>query len=191
MSKYKIFFLHGWLFDSRIWFGLDELLPNQHQSILIDLPGYGKNKEKKEKPVKYCREIFSGLSSPSVVVGWSYGGILALLGLPRYYQSIEKIILINSHPILVSKNRLANNINLDNIENLKHNLVLDRKKTVKKFFFECVKGSPKEVSDYKYLIKKFKLSSLPNNATLLRGLSNISNINCFDFCNICSNYYKI
>ena len=119
MSKYKIFFLHGWLFDSRIWFGLDELLSNQHQSILIDLPGYGKNKEKKEKPVKYCREIFSGLSSPSVVVGWSYGGILALLGLPRYYQSIEKIILINSHPILVSKNRLANNINLDNIENLK------------------------------------------------------------------------
>ena len=31
-----------------------------------------------------------------------------------------------------------NNINLDNIENLKHNLVLDRKKTVKNFFFECV-----------------------------------------------------
>ena len=48
---------------------------------------------------------------------------------------------------------------------------------MKKFFFECVKGSPHEMNDYKLLIKSFELSTLPNNHTLIRGLDNLSNIN--------------
>ena len=93
MSKHKILFLHGWLFDRRIWFGLDRIISGGNQSVLVDLPGYGKNKENNSTLVSYCREIFSSQLSPTVIIGWSFGGTLALLGLSRYCPNIEKIVI--------------------------------------------------------------------------------------------------
>lgn len=177
MSKHKILFLHGWLFDRRIWFGLDRIISGGNQSVMVDLPGYGKNKENNSTLVSYCREIFSSQLSPTVIIGWSFGGTLALLGLSRYCPNIEKIVIINSHPLLIGNNGLDDGINSKNIESIKHNLVSNREETLKKFFFECVKGSPHEMNDYKLLIKSFELSTLPNNHTLIRGLDNLSNIN--------------
>jgi len=155
MSKHKILFLHGWLFDSRIWFGLDQIISEGNQSVLVDLPGYGKNKENSSTLVSYCRKIFSSQLSPTVIISWSFGGTLALLGLSRYCPNIEKIVIINSHPLLIGNNGLDDGINLKNIESIKYNLVSNREQTLKKFFFECVKGSPHEMNDYKLLIKSF------------------------------------
>lgn len=180
MKKYKIFFLHGWLFDSRIWFGFNKTISEKYESILIDLPGYGGNKNKTLSPINYCKEVFENLSSPTIIIGWSFGGLLALLGLSENYKNIEKIILINSHPYLISNDQLRNTISSKSINNLKDNLILNREEAIKKFFFECVKSSSKEVSDYRLLIKKFKLSSIPNNDILINGLNNISNIDLFN-----------
>ena len=47
MNNLNIIFIHGWLFDSRIWRGLDKEF-NEFKSVkLIDLPGYGTNKRSK------------------------------------------------------------------------------------------------------------------------------------------------
>ncbi len=180
MRKYKIFFLHGWLFDSRIWFGFEKLMPKIYQSVLIDLPGYGKNRDNLLSPVGYCKKIFNNLSSPTIIVGWSFGGILALLGLLKNYTNVEKIILINTHLNLASRNKLRSSTNSKKIKQLRHNLSINREETIKKFFFECVKGSPRELNDYKYLKKNFKLSSIPNNDILTDGLNHISDIDYFD-----------
>ena len=44
MHKSNIIFLHGWLFDSRIWYKLPEMFNNQYNIEIHDLPGYGTNK---------------------------------------------------------------------------------------------------------------------------------------------------
>ncbi len=175
MKKYKIIFLHGWLFDSQIWFGLNEIMPKNYESILIDLPGYGKNKKNELSAIDYCKEVFNNLTSPAIVIGWSFGGVLALLGLSEIYKNIKKIVIINSHPNLILDNQLKNN------------LLSNREEAIKKFFFECVKSSSKEISNYKFLIKNFKFSNIPNNDILIHGLDNISKI---DFSNKLKNSKK-
>ena len=44
MANIDIIFIHGLLFDSRIWYGLDEEFKGFKSVELIDLPGYGINK---------------------------------------------------------------------------------------------------------------------------------------------------
>tara|TARA_B100000686_G_scaffold97838_2_gene104731 strand:+ start:24753 stop:25481 length:729 start_codon:yes stop_codon:yes gene_type:complete len=180
MDKHKILFLHGWLFDSRIWFGLDELFSKENQTILIDLPGYGKNKESKSNIRDYCKEIFSNQTSPTVLISWSFGGTLALLSLSKNYPFIKKVVIINSHLRLMNYMDENSEINLKNINNMKEDLASDREKTLKKFFFQCIKGSSEELNDYKLLTEKFNLSTLPDNKILIDGLDDIININCYN-----------
>ncbi len=75
MNKDRILFLHGWLFDSRIWFGLYKSFSKKNKVTLIDLPGYGKNKADKSKAINYCRNLFSNQASPSVIISWSFLGV--------------------------------------------------------------------------------------------------------------------
>lgn len=177
MNKDRILFLHGWLFDSRIWFGLDKSFSKKNKVTLIDLPGYGKNKADKSKAINYCRNLFSNQASPSVIISWSFGGLLSLLSLSEDCPFIKKVIIINSNLSLIDN---SSEINLKNIKKMKKELLLDRKKALKRFFFECVKGSSKELKDYRLLIDEFKLTTLPNNQTLINGLDDMIN---FDFYN--------
>ena len=43
MHDSNIIFLHGWLFDRRIWCHLDKFFKNNFNTYMHDLPGYGSN----------------------------------------------------------------------------------------------------------------------------------------------------
>ena len=77
MNNLNIIFIHGWLFDSRIWNGLDKLFVD-FNTQKCDLPGYGKNYSSRLSHDEYCFDLLSEAKKPLVVIAWSYGGILAL-----------------------------------------------------------------------------------------------------------------
>ncbi len=176
MNNFNIIFIHGWLFDSRIWCNFDKLFTKNHNVKKINLPGYGSNIEKNLNHRDYCKQVFKAIDSPSIIICWSYGGLLAIKECANNYPNIKKIILINSNPYIFS-NTSESFLNKNNIKNLKKGLEINRHKTIQKFFFECVKNSKFAKNEYKFLKENFLIDSLPENSVLTDGLEYLSESN--------------
>ena len=59
MHDSNIIFLHGWLFDRRIWQGLDKLFYNKFNTYMHDFTGYGGNLLSDINSQEYCDNIFT------------------------------------------------------------------------------------------------------------------------------------
>tara|TARA_Y100000996_G_scaffold259381_2_gene204240 strand:+ start:1420 stop:2151 length:732 start_codon:yes stop_codon:yes gene_type:complete len=183
MHKSNIIFLHGWLFDSRIWYKLPEMFNNQYNIEIHDLPGYGTNKNDIQSHENYCLKIFSR-NEPCFVVAYSYSGLLALNAISNPQCNIRKMILINSKFDSSTNNDQL--INQENINNLIKSLDIDRVGAIKKFMFECTRYSQTSKSDYKNIIEIFDVDSLPSNEILK---SNLMYMNKFKPMTITNNLY--
>ena len=99
----------------------------------------GKNKTLKLDHQKFCDRIFSDVNHPTIVIGWSYGGLLALKSYSSINSNIKKIFLINTNLNIMGKNNTI--LNPDNIAQLKSNLRLRREKTIQNFTYEVLRHS--------------------------------------------------
>ena len=166
MRDINLIFLHGWLFDSRIWNGLDKLFVD-FNTQKCDLPGYGKNYSSRLSHDEYCFDLLSEAKKPLVVIAWSYGGILALNHFIAY-NTIEKLILINTN--LNIKNNKNIFLNTESIEKLKISLLKNKSMAIKRFIYECTKNSKYRKTNYKKIVTEFDICSLPDTRTLLENL---------------------
>ena len=179
MHDSNIIFLHGWLFDRRIWCHLDKFFKNNFNVHMHDLPGYGSNSLLNISPQKYCDSIFERAEKGTIIVGYSYGGLLALNSFQNYQKNIKKLILINCNLDVTDQGNKI--LNLRNIADLQTSLVINKKKSLKKFMYECVKNSKYYKTEFAYLIKTFTANSLPNTSVLLENLDDLktsASINC-------------
>ena len=144
-----------------------------------DLPGYGSNNLLNISSQKYCDSIFERAKKNTIIVGYSYGGLLALNSFQNYQQNIEKLILINCN--LDTEDQKNKILNLRNIAALQTSLAIDKKKSLKKFMYECVKNSKYYKTEFSHLIETFTNNSLPSTSILLENLNDLktsASINC-------------
>ena len=137
MANLDIIFIHGWLFDSRIWYGLDEEFKGFKSVELIDLPGYGINKSSKVNHKDFFKNLFTSINNETIVIAWSYGAQLALYTYMKYLNLDIKLVLINANLDMYSSNNIELNIN--NINKLISNIKLDKNNTIKSFIYEILK----------------------------------------------------
>jgi pimeloyl-ACP methyl ester carboxylesterase len=146
---------------------------------MYDLPGYGSNNLLNISPQKYCDSIFERAEKGTIIVGYSYGGLLALNSFQNYQKNIKKLILINCNlDITDQENKI---LNLRNIADLQTSLAINKKESLKKFMYECIKNSKYYKTEFSYLIKTFVDNSLPNTSILLENLDDLKtsvSINC-------------
>ena len=179
MHDSNIIFLHGWLFDRRIWCHLDKFFKNNFNIHMHDLPGYGNNNLLNISPQKYCDSIFEKAEKDTIIVGYSYGGLLALNSFQNYQKNIKKLILINCNLDVTDQGNKI--LNLRNIADLQTSLAINKKESLKKFMYECVKNSKYYKTEFSHLIKTFTANSLPNTSVLLENLDDLKtsvSINC-------------
>ena len=181
MSKPKIILLHGWLFNSNVWSSFREKLENDFISYTPDLPGYGNNKSLLTND-SYLDNFISNLNSKCIIVGWSYGGLLALKRM-SLNKNIQKTILINSY--FPAQNQFINSSSIDQlINNLNHN----RDRTIKNFVYECCRSSLESSTDKKNLNEIARICGYPSNKTLINNLEEMKIIySKINFSNIDSN----
>ena len=169
MNNLNIIFIHGWLFDSRIWRGLDKEF-NEFKSVkLIDLPGYGTNKRSKVNHKDFCRKLFSSIEDRTIVVAWSYGALLALDACHEIIASDIKIVLINANLDIHDPNNRE--LSMKNIDELITNLRLDKNRTIKNFMYECVKHSNQSKQEFKEISSMFKMTDFPSSEILINNLN--------------------
>jgi len=179
MHDSNIIFLHGWLFDRRIWCHLDKFFKNNFNIHMHDLPGYGNNNLLNVSPQKYSDSVFEKAEKDTIIIGYSYGGLLALNSFQNYQKNIKKLILINCN--LDIEDQENKTLSLVNITALQASLAINKKESLKKFMYECVKNSKYYKTEFSYLIKTFSDNSLPDTSILLENLDDLKtsvSINC-------------
>ena len=178
MKKIKIILLHGWLFDSLIWTNFRKKLSPEYDIYSPDLPGYGKNSFI-EGNMKFLNKYISNINDDCVIVGWSYGGLIAMKCMESN-KLIKKVILINSYGL-----NKTSFISIGSIDLLIKELETDRNKAIKNFIFECCKNSPTPISDMKKINKQMLKTTYPSNEVLINNLEEMKVIASeIDFNNI-------
>jgi len=171
MKNLNVIFVHGWLFDSKIWWGLDNEFTDFKSVYTIDLPGYGENKASKINHVDFCKNLLRAIKERTIIIAWSYGASLILEAYHSLINPNIKIVLINTNLKIYDSNNKELNIN--NINKLIINLEKDRSKAIKRFMYECVKNSIKPMDEFKKIINKFEINNFPDNKTLIQNLNDM------------------
>tara|TARA_B100001564_G_scaffold342837_1_gene338835 strand:- start:382 stop:1083 length:702 start_codon:yes stop_codon:yes gene_type:complete len=169
MVNLDIIFIHGWLFDSRIWHGLDEEFKGFKSVKLVDLPGYGVNKLSKENHNDFCKNLLTSINNKTIVVAWSYGAQLAFHTYLKYFNPDIKLVLINANLDIYSSDNIE--FNVKNIDQLISNLKIDKNNTIKNFMYECVKKSKHSKYEFKEMVNKFKMNDFPQTKNLIDNLN--------------------
>lgn len=171
MKNLNVIFVHGWLFDSKIWWGLDNEFNDFKSVYTIDLPGYGENKASKINHIDFCKDLLRKIQDQTIIIAWSYGASLILEAYHSLINPNIKIVLINTNLKIYDSNNKELNIN--NINKLIINLEKDRSKAIKRFMYECVKNSIKPMDEFKKIINKFEINNFPDNKTLIQNLNDM------------------
>jgi len=97
--------LHGWGLNSGVYDKMTETLSAYYRVTLIDLPGYGDNNH--ILPDTYdlpsCASMVAeALPEQCILLGWSFGGLVAQQICLAHPQRIQKLILVASTPRFAS-----------------------------------------------------------------------------------------
>ena len=97
--------LHGWGTDSRVWQRLVPLLRPRCRVHLLDLPGFGGNRDVnlwRDEPALLAA-LAAVLPATAHLVGWSLGGNVALAYARRYPLRVRSLSLIATNPAFVAR----------------------------------------------------------------------------------------
>jgi pimeloyl-[acyl-carrier protein] methyl ester esterase len=100
----QIVFLHGWGLHSDVWLPLLPFLEKNYQITLIDLPGHGRSQHCAwpDDIHELVHQLAEHIRDNAVVVGWSLGGLIAIL-LAQQTQNIKALITIACNPCFVCR----------------------------------------------------------------------------------------
>jgi 2-succinyl-6-hydroxy-2,4-cyclohexadiene-1-carboxylate synthase len=88
--------LHGFTNTSETWGAFHTLLSQAYGVKALDLPGHGENRDSRVSLVDYGRDLAGSLEAPTVLVGYSLGGRIALHCALERPQHLRGLVLIGA-----------------------------------------------------------------------------------------------
>ena len=171
----KLVLIHGWGSNSNIWIPIAQKLSETYKVYLVDIPGYGLNKNNSSLGLDAISTIFlEHLPKDAVWVGWSLGGLIVKYIATHYRNTLGGIITVCSSPCF-TKQMEWDGLDKNILQNFECNLIRDYKLTLNKFLtlqFLGTKSYREDLANLKKLMKKFPD---PNVETLQDGLSILKN----------------
>ena len=172
MEKPQCVLLHGFGIDSRVWAPFAKLLSKRFQVHLIDLPGYGDNKEQAIETWQ-CEEladfVLSRAPAKALWIGWSLGGMLATFIAAHHPHRVSGLITIASNPKLVANEEWPHAMSQHDFENFAENLHQAYEQTLQRFLMLNCLGNEKVYSQLRQI--KALAKNKPHQQSLLHGMS--------------------
>lgn len=142
MSKKKLILLHGWAMHSAIWGDFAQNLAQNYEVIALDLPLC-------ETLNEISDEIIAQLPKEKFyLLGWSFGGTVALNIAQRYANRVQGIILIAANPCFVASGNWAG-MPLETFENFALQFHENPTATLQRFLALQTQGAPKFLKELK------------------------------------------
>lgn len=172
-EKTPIILLHGWGMNKTIWAELVVQLPEDVQSRIqcLDLPGYGDNRIDLETYdlTTLTHWLATHINQPSIVIGWSLGGLLAQNLAYAFPEKVSKIGLVASSPKFMKTDGWPG-IKPEVLTLFLSQLSQDHKKTVERFLAIQSMGSNSARQDIIALKNTVLKAELPSQVALQEGL---------------------
>lgn len=102
-----LLFLHTWLTSHLFWKDQVSYLRRQHQIVTLDLRGHGDSSKPKGAYTRSIltrdvKRIVEALSiKDAIIVGWGFGGLVALAFLRQFPQPVRGLVLVGVNPKIV------------------------------------------------------------------------------------------
>lgn len=90
--------LHGWGLSSCIWAPLADDLNGQLSLQVVDLPGHGESHNQLAGLGGWTESLLASIDTPTVLMGWSLGGVVALNAARVCPQAVVGLILVATLP---------------------------------------------------------------------------------------------
>ncbi|WP_371187866.1 pimeloyl-ACP methyl ester esterase BioH [Thalassotalea maritima] len=97
-------FIHGWGLNSAIFSPMVDMFKQQFTVTCIDLPGFGDNVDSHLKDYSLgnlATAVADVIDQPSIVVGWSLGGLVASELALHHSDKVKAVVTITSSPYFV------------------------------------------------------------------------------------------
>ncbi|WP_343152680.1 pimeloyl-ACP methyl ester esterase BioH [Buchnera aphidicola] len=170
--------VHGYGFDSKIWFYLIKKLKKYFKIYVLDLPGFGKNYFFPVLKFDQLIELISIYMPPKAIwIGWSLGGIIVNKLALIYPERILSVINVSSTPYFLEEKNWPG-IKFSQLLKLSSLLKENYKFCVKDFFQQQIYINKKNINlIYLKKLEKIMLSSLiPSKLALKEGLNVLCSI---------------
>lgn len=96
--------LHGWGSSARVWKKLTALLTTQFQTTAYDLPGFGFSDPTVSMDLAEVSEwLLRAIEGRFMILGWSFGGLVALEMARRAPDRVAGMVLIAVNPCFVRR----------------------------------------------------------------------------------------
>lgn len=161
--------IHGWGMHSGMWMQARDLLSQQFELHLVDLPGMGHSDNIDVYNLHTVAEkIAQDTPANAYVLGWSLGGLIATK--VALITSIKKLVLVGSTPCFVAREDWQQGMPKEVFENFFAGAMQDYQGTMNKLLALIAMGSGHERSTSKMLRAALSLRPAPNQQALFDAL---------------------
>jgi len=167
-----IVMIHGWAMTSEIWIDLANKIAKTQQVFLIDLPGMGSNKNTQFIDMDQINVEINALNlSYFSIMGWSFGGQIALHYSYKFPKKIKKLFLVSTTPCFVNQiGDWHSGVEANIFNKFANDLIADWQTTMERFLNLQLLGSEYR----KTILKKLKplfLKKAPDIDSLKKSLN--------------------
>jgi pimeloyl-[acyl-carrier protein] methyl ester esterase len=162
----RLVFLNGWAASSEMLKSFESYLPASYELIVLD------NIYQFEL-ADIVAKIDEQITSNTVLLGWSLGGMLALYyaHLNESNHHLKALVLLNSSACFLEKSDFSQGVKRADFEGLKQVIeAQDSKALLRLFGHLLVEGSVTHKEDRRLLKQVFNENTLPSWAILSKGL---------------------
>jgi pimeloyl-[acyl-carrier protein] methyl ester esterase len=166
-NKPEIVLLHGWGTTSDIWVPWLSLLSESFSITCIDLPGLGGSVVADEEYTldSLLEKIALNIPQNSLLLGWSLGGLFAVLLAKKLVKQVIGVVTIAYNPCFVERSDWPTAMAKNIFKKFSQDLLLDSEKTLSRFFMLQVRGA----SQQKPILKFLKTINQQSNHSNLTG----------------------
>lgn len=180
VNKTNVVFIHGWGMNRHIWQpSLQTLEHPQFNFVAIDLPGYGEFTPKGDEAYSIewiTEQLAKVITEPSMIVGWSLGGLAAIHFANKHPNLVNKLLLVASSCQFAESDSWPG-IKPNVLSLFRKQLANDYKTTIDRFMAIQAMGSESAKQDIKQVRNLILQKSAPPLEVLEGGLKILAEYN--------------
>jgi len=164
-------FLHGWAQSRQIWQRQQQAFPG---ATFFKLPGHGGAADSDD----WITSIASQLpESPSIIVGWSLGGMIAMQLALNYPEKVAALVLVSSTPDFCSRQGWDHGCSNDLFNAFRSGIESNTVKTMNRFFALMFQGDEISRQEYNEIAHSaIDKVNQPSEAGLKKGLEYLESL---------------
>ncbi|MXP56529.1 pimeloyl-ACP methyl ester esterase BioH [Pantoea sp. Mhis] len=133
--------LHGWGLNSAIWQSIIPLLSPYFKLHLVDLPGFGHSRAMEALTLSEIeKKLMPYLPYNSLLLGWSFGGLVATQIALNYPEYVKALISVASSPCFTARDDWPG-IKIDRLNTFQKQLSNDFQRTIERFLELQIMGN--------------------------------------------------